>query len=72
MKLLNLLTYKEYINKHKGYKQVGQRHYYQYCQMMDDYIGMVRIKRKLINDIEANTKYANNYYKINVNPNFGV
>lgn len=66
------MTYKEYINKNKGYKQVGQRHYYQYCIMMDDYINNVRIKRKLLNDIEANTKYANTYYRLNVNPNFGV
>ena len=72
MKLLNLMTYKEYINKNKGYKQVGQRHYYQYCIMMDDYINKVNRKCNFIDEIETNTKYANRYYRLNVNPNFGI
>ena len=38
---------------------------------MDDYIKKVIRKGKFIDDIETNTKYANMYYRVNVNPNFG-
>jgi hypothetical protein len=64
------MTYQEYITKYKGYKQIGQRHYFQYCEYMDEYINKVSKGCVFLGDIEENTKYANMYYKINVNPNF--
>ena len=71
MKLFNLMTYQQFINQHKAYKQIGQRHYFQYCEIMDEYINKVCRKCKLIDEIQINTEYANMYYRMNVNPNFG-
>ena len=35
MKVMNLLTYKEFLSNTKGYKSMGINYYYNYCHNMD-------------------------------------
>jgi len=71
MKLVNLITYQEYITKNKGYKKMGQRHYFNYCSSMHEYASRIYTNSTRYNDIEDNTKMAEEFYRINVCPNFG-
>ena len=71
MKLFNLITYQEYITKYKGYKQIGTNHYYNYCATMNEYVNSIYTKCHYYNNIEYNTKLAEQYYRMNVCPNFG-
>ncbi len=70
MKLFNLMTYQQYITKNKGYKHIGKKHYYNYCEIMTDYARMLIRNNSLDSKIEENTKSCYRYYKLQVNPNF--
>ena len=69
MRVLFLMTYKQYLNKEKGYKRVGQASYYYYCENMCDTSNILRNKDLLTNSFidDYNTCYK--YYNKKVTPN---
>ena len=47
MKVMNLMTYEEFLSNTKGYKNIGINYYYNYCHYMDSiYIALVKYHKK--------------------------
>jgi hypothetical protein len=68
MKVINLMTYEEFLSNTKGYKNMGINNYYRYCHNMDSiYKALVKYHKennKGINfDRDEITKYCYKTYR---------
>jgi hypothetical protein len=68
MKVMNLMTYEEFLSNTKGYKNIGINYYYNYCHYMDSiYIALVKYHKKNNKEINFDrdeiTKYCYNTYR---------
>jgi len=75
MKVMNLMTYEQYLNNTKGYKSIGINYYYNYCSVMDAiYIEATKNQKdniailnfdKITNEIfSIFTSFRNSNYKL--------
>jgi hypothetical protein len=73
MKIGNLPTYEEYLNKYRKYKSLGIYKYYDFCETADRTIKIL-MKKNLINDITDNDEVMTLVYEIynstRINKNF--